>query len=195
MSEGLNLNSKSKKIIKMVQYFLDRMHETYAIPFEFECNLHAFITLARSVTYIMKKEHFNIPEFNAWYQKKQEEIKNDEMLRFFHDTRNIIIHEKTLDVGTIAHIRKIYLNHVPRGWSFAITGKGEPIWITPEGKELHAHEFDSEIKRVYLFENPPRSFLGASLKDFSVITLCELYFAYLSSLVDEAERRFRKIGG
>jgi len=130
---GLNLNSE--KIIKMVEYFLNRMLETYTIPFEFECNLHAFITLARSVTYILQKEFSQNPEFNYWYQKKQEEMKKDEMLRFFRYTRDIIIHEKPLDIGTIAHIRKICINHVPHGWSFAITGKGEPVWITPNGKK------------------------------------------------------------
>ena len=179
-----------EKRLEQAKYFFKRMLETHAIPFEFECNLQAFIIFARSVTFIMKKEYSEKHGFNEWYQRKEEEMRNDELLRFFKDARNITIHEKPLDVGTVAYIKQIYLHSIPRGWGFAITGKGEPVWITPKGEKIHAFEFDNQIKRVYLFDNPPKEFLGVELKDFSVVTLCRIYLAYLSDLVKEANEKF-----
>jgi hypothetical protein len=182
--------SDTKKKLEQVKYFFDKMLETYHIPFEFECNLQAFITLGRSITLVMQKEYSKKPDFSSWYQKKQAEMKVDEMLSFFNEARDTIIHEKPLDVGTAAHIKDIYLKSIPKGWSFAVTGKGEPVWISPVGESIHATEFDSHAKRVYLFDNPPQSFLGAQLEDFSVVSLCRLYLVYISELVGEALRKF-----
>jgi hypothetical protein len=184
--------SCSEKSLEMARYFFNRMLETYHVPFEFECNLHAFITIARSVTFVMQREYSEIPNFKVWYQEKKNEMKNDEMLKFFREARDIIIHEKPLNIGTIAHIRKIFINSIPRGWSFVITGKGEPVWITPSGEKFHAVEFDNQIERVYLFDKPPNNFLGVPLKDFSAVTLCRLYLTYLSDLVKEAKEKFGK---
>lgn len=177
--------SDTEKKLQEAKYFLRRMLETYSAPFEFECNLQAFISSARSVTWVMQKEYSKKPEFEEWYGKKQEEMQADEMLRFFREARTTTTHRKPLDVGTVAHIKQIYLNSIPRGWGFAITGKGEPVWITPKGEQIHAFEFDTQVKRAYLFDNPPTVFLGSKLSDISVVTLCRLYLAYLSDLVKE----------
>ena len=182
--------TNTKKKLEQTRYFFKRMLETYDIPFEFECNLQAFITLGRSITFAMQKEYSKIPDFRDWYQKKQEEMKADETLRFFNEVRDIIIHEKPFDVETVAYIKHIYLESIPRGWSFAITGKGEPIWISPTGEKVHAIEFDDQVERVYLFDKPPQSFFGAQVKDFSVVSLCKLYLVYLSELVEEASEKF-----
>lgn len=182
--------SETKKKLQEAKYFLKRMLETHSIPFEFECNLQAFISSAHSVTFVMQTEYSKKPDFQKWYQEKQEEMKADEMLRFFHEARTTTIHLKPLNVGSIAHIKSIYLKSVPKGWGFAITGKGEPVWITPSGERVHAFEFDNQVERIYLFDNPPKNFLGSNLRDFSVVTLCRLYLGYLSQLVKEASEKF-----
>jgi len=185
--------SDTDKKLQEARYFLKRMLETYSSPFEFECNLQAFISSARSVTLVMQTEYSKKPNFNEWYDEKQKEMKADEMINFFNKARVTTIHKKPLDIGTFAYIKDIYLNSVPRGWSFAISGKGEPTWITPKGERVHASEFDNQVERVYLFDNSPKSFLGVKLKDFSVVTLCRLYLAYLSDLVKEVTEKIEGI--
>jgi hypothetical protein len=182
--------SDAEKKLQEAKYFLKRMLETHKVPFEFECNLQAFISSARSVTFVLKTEYSEKTDFQKWYQEKQEEMKADEMLRFFNKARTTTIHRKPLNVATISHIRNIYLNSIPEGWGFAITNKGEPVWITPSGDEVHAFEFDDQVERVYLFDDPPKSFLGSNLRDFSVVTLCRLYLSYLSQLVKVASEKF-----
>jgi hypothetical protein len=180
--------SDTEKRLEETRYFFKRMLETYQTPFEFECNLQAFRIFGRSVTFVMQEEYSKIPAFISWYQGKREEMQSDEMLNFFQEARKKTIHEKPLGVGTAAHIKEIYLQSVPKGWGFTITGKGEPVWVTPTGERIHASEYDRQVERVYLFDNPPRSFLGAQLKDFSAVTLCRLYLAYLSVLVAETAK-------
>ena len=182
--------SNVEKKLKEARYFLKRMQETYLIPFEFECNLQAFISSSRSVTFIMQKEYSDKLGFYQWYQKKQDQMRADETLSFFKEARTTSIHLKPLNVGTMAQFKEVYINSVPQGWGFAITGKGEPIWITPKGERMHAAEFDKNTKRFYYFDDPPRSFLGAKLRDFSVSTLCNLYFVYLSILVEELNEKY-----
>ena len=182
--------SNTEKKLQEATYFLKRMLETHNIPFEFECNLQAFISFARSITFVMQKEHSKKQDFSKWYDEKQEEMKGDEMLNFFNEARITIIHKKPLDVGSIANIKHIFVKSVPKGWGFAITGKGEVVWITPSGEQVHAYEFDDQVERIYLFDNPPKSFLGSNLQDISVVTLCRLYLGYLSRLVKEASEKF-----
>jgi len=182
--------SAVEKKHKEAMYFLKRMQETYLIPFEFECNLQAFISSSRSVTFIMQKEYSNKPDFEQWYRKKQDEMRGDQMLSFFNEARTTSIHLKPLNLSTIARVRDMHIDRVPQGWGFAITGKGESVWITPKGEEVHASEFDRNTERVYYFDDPPHSFLGRELRDFSVVTLCKLYIAYLSDLVKELKEKF-----
>lgn len=70
-------------------------------PNLFIANLNSFITLARSVTFVMQKEFHNVSEFAEWYAIKQEEMKNDEDMKFFVELRNESLKEKS--VGKIVY--------------------------------------------------------------------------------------------
>lgn len=181
--------SETEKKLRESQYFYNQMLENYAEPEKFEFNLQAFLSAARSVTFVMQKEYSKKPNFEEWYELKRKEMQADEMLRFFHKARTVSIHEKPVSLGTMAHIRRIYIHSVPQGWGFAITAKGEPVWITPKGERVHASEFDKEVTRVYLFNNPPKTFLGVDLKDFSVVHLCRLHLAYLTDLAKQVHEK------
>jgi len=181
--------SNTQRKLEEAKYFFKRMLETYQIPFEFECNLQAFISSARSVTFVMQAEYSKKAHFDEWYEKKVEEMQTDELLDFFKQARTKSIHEESLTPGTIAHIKHIYIKSIPQGWGFAISGKGEPVWISPKGERVHAFRFDSQVERVYLFDNPPKSFKGTELKDFSAVALCNIYLVYLSDLVKEVNEK------
>ena len=181
--------SQTGKKLRETQYFYNQMLENYKEPEKFEFNLQAFLSAARSVTFVMQKEYSKHPDFGKWYESKQKEMHTDEMLRFFNEKRTVSIHEKLVSLGTITHIRHIEVSP-PKGWGFAITGKGEPVWITPKGERIHASEFDQEVTRIYLFDNPPKTFLGVDLANFSVVHLCRLYLAYLTDLEKDATERF-----
>ena len=53
------------------EYFYQKMEETEKIPKEFRYNLNAFISRARSVTWVLKKQYSENPRFKVWYAKKR----------------------------------------------------------------------------------------------------------------------------
>lgn len=183
--------SNTDKKLKESMHFFNRILETHSKPDEFESNLQAFLSSARSVTLVIQKEYYKKSNFKEWYEDQQREMQADEMLRFFNRTRTVSIHEKLPSTGAITYIKEVYVQSAPyQGWRFSITGKGEPVWITPGGYEFDASEFGNNVKRIYLFDKPPRTFLGVDLRDFSVVFLCRLYLAFLTALVKEASEKF-----
>lgn len=171
-----------------VEYFYRRMEETLKIPQEFRHNLNAFISRARSVTWVLKKQYSTNRKFQKWYPQKEKEMKNDELMEFFINARNVSLKEHPLRTQTSTHIRHIEVN-TPRGKGFAITGEGEPVWIdrdkTGKERKVHASEFDNEISIQYYFEEPkpPMPF-----QNLQVIDLCWLYLSSLKELVKEFSR-------
>ena len=117
-------------------------------------------------------------------------MRQDELMRFFKDARNISLKEKPIRPSSSTYIRHIEVS-TSKGRGFAITGDGEPVWIEKNGegkeKHIHAEEFDSEIARAYYFTNPipPKSF-----QNLEVIDLCGLYLIALKKLVEEALKNY-----
>jgi len=68
--------------LKEAKHFYQKMQETTKIPKEFRHNLNAFISRARSVTWVLKKQYSSNPKFKVWYAKKEKEMKNDELMSF-----------------------------------------------------------------------------------------------------------------
>jgi len=174
--------------LKEAKYFYQKMQGTAKIPKEFRHNFNAFISRARSVTWVLRKQHSENPKFKTWYGKKEKEMKNDELMRFFKVARNVSVKEHPLRTQTSTYIRHMEIN-VPKGRGFAITGEGEAVWVDKDeaGKEkrIHAREFDSEIARAYYFDKPRPPLLYQNLQ---VIDLCGLYLRSLEDIVEEASR-------
>lgn len=175
-----------KDALDEAEYFYRRMEATSKIPEEFRHNLNAFISRARAVTWVMKRQFSENQKFSEWYAKEEKIMRADELMSFFVEARNISIKEKPIIPQSSTYIRHIEIS-TTKGKGFAITGEGEPVWIEKngEGKEtrIHAQEFDSEIAKEYYFANPkpPRLF-----ENLQVIDLCGLYPLALKRLVEEA---------
>jgi hypothetical protein len=165
---------------------------------KFDALLESFIDCSRSVTSVLQKEikdkHLKLKE---WYKEKQSEMKSPDnsLLTFFNEVRRIVTHQNPLGMGSSTYIKKIMTQQVPQGWGFVITLRGEPMWVKDSGTEfelrIHASEFDSQITTMHFIANPnPTSPIKLSGRDYSgydALTICKLYFAYLSSLVQEGE--------
>lgn len=62
----------------------------------FRYDLNAFTSAVRSVTFVMQAEFSKALSFNIWYSEKQEQMRNDEIMRFFHDQRTVVIHQRPI---------------------------------------------------------------------------------------------------
>jgi hypothetical protein len=119
--------------------------------------INAFISSARSVTFAMQKESGNSIKFATWYATKQSETKTNPMLRFFNEQRNISIHQRSVEPNQrTATIQQVEV-------------AGRVVGI---GGTVTAFEFVGYGTFV-----PGDS--------GNVFRICEQYFSYLESLVQE----------
>ncbi len=86
--------SNTRQKLKETKYFLEQMRNYVEDPEKFAFNLSAFLSAARSVTFIMQSEFKSSPEFSGWYKEKQKEMNSDENFKFFNNLRVATIHQK-----------------------------------------------------------------------------------------------------
>lgn len=136
--------------------------------------------------------------FDTWYSPIQQEMDQDEMLRFFKLLRNEF--EK---VGTpVAGARyqfpsggelptdagpppqgatEFFLDSLGPGWIVNVSGQPVKYYV----------EFPAERVSVdLLLSDPPTIHLGEGIADRSAANLARLYLRYLDNLVERARDRF-----
>jgi len=179
-----------KDALDEAEYFYQRMEALSKIPKDFQHNLNAFVSRARAVTWVLKKQFSGNQKFSEWYATEEKVMQADELMSFFVEARNISLKEKPIRPQSSTYFRNIEFSN-PKGRGFAITGNGEAVWIEKNGegkeKRVHAEEFDSETAKEYYFANPrpPKLF-----ENLQVLDLCGLYLRALKSLVDESLKKF-----
>jgi hypothetical protein len=204
MGQKPKLLPETSAKIERCRILLTALEEMEKQPVKFDAFLDAFVDCARSITWVLQTEfrHKGLA-LEKWYAKEVIEMARPEnnLLRFFTEMRNFTTKQGTSDVGTGTHIRRIFVKQVPAGWSFVITGKGEPVWIKDMGtdKELkiHASEYDSEIAMKHFVTRPepphPLLFHGQDFSQADALSLCKLYFGHIEDLVDRAETELNRV--
>jgi len=104
----INLKDTSDKFAE-AHYFLEQLMLEYHNPQPFRWNLNAFLQALRNVTFFLQHDLNEFHGFRDWYEKLQESMKNDLLLRKFRDGRNIIVKQHNLNIKSTAHIG-IYRN-------------------------------------------------------------------------------------
>ena len=120
--------------------------------------VNSYISLARSVTFVMQRESADHPELKAWYKNRMALLKESPLLRFFNASRIYSIHKGV--VVPVAHSAPIH--------DFKINGVLQP----PSERTMTFMRFDG------IEEFIPSSSGG-------VFRLCEEYFVVLNTLVGE----------
>ena len=71
------------------EYFIDRLHllssANHIMGFIYELN--AFLSAARSVTFLLQKEMNSVPGFDNWWNDRVAEMSSDLAMRFFKNSR------------------------------------------------------------------------------------------------------------
>lgn len=169
--------------LKEAQYHLKNMdHKVKVFPFEeFAFELCAFIQASRNITFAMQKEHAENKKFEEWYAKKQEEMAQDELLKFFINKRNTIVKEGDSGMSAFTFYLEGHLT-LPAGEEVGIvlvegifTPDKEIKAKTKEGKEV-----SMEVKLI-------RTPVFPELKSMHVIDACQEYYNKLEGLVKELQ--------
>lgn len=92
-----------------------------SIRFGYELN--AFLSAARSVTFLLQKEMSKVPGFSSWWEGQQSQLRSDRSARFFVELRNFS--QKAGRVSLVGSRIKS-----PRGcrrWSYRFAGNAERV--------------------------------------------------------------------
>ena len=149
----------------------------------FKYNLSAFLSAARSVTFVMQAEFNSATGFTEWYDEKQIQMKDDNLMEFMKEKRNITLKQKTID---------------PRGHiTVHIT---ETVVITEHVEAILTHKNGTVERIEHPQPAPPRlpksktetnyQWFFGDIPDKDIITLSQEYIEKLESLVHECEDSF-----
>lgn len=99
------------KKVEQAKYHLDLMKAASPDGNVFLFNLASFISSAREVTWYLQKEFRGNPKFEDWYTTKQQQMREDEIFRFFLNKRNIVVKETFPEVkGYTGYVTFYYIN-------------------------------------------------------------------------------------
>jgi len=171
-----------KQKFEEAKYFLSQMHAYAGTPKEFYFNLSAFLSAARSVTFVMQEEYSNFPKFNDWYKVKKEEMNNDEDWDFFNKLRVKTIHKKPvmpdrkIEVGITFVISSSYIIENIDNSDKIVSKKS-----TKSKKTKSIPKTESTVKNLWFFEKKP---------NVDLFEVCDKHLQKIEKIVEECEKQF-----
>lgn len=172
------------------KFFYEQMKSNLQDRAKFLYFLDAFLSAARAVTFVFQKARGKVDEFIIkWYDNKVYEWKNDKVMRFFIEIRNISVKEHAPKMQTTAAAD--FTISLTIGESLIIKkispgGKVEERTVSPiEKDQKPSNQQTSSTTRIvnYSFHELPKGFD----EDPDVMRLCAKYLDILEEFVAEAE--------
>ena len=154
----------------------------------------------RAVTNVIQNLKNITDGFDEWYAPIQDEMRNDELLRFFYERRSLHLKEGAVKVARKAYIADLSeLQKIPKPKNakgfFMGDENGGSGWIVQgeNGKEEKVYvEVPPELGHSSSeFIDPPSIHLGKKIDDTSIENLCKLYYAYFDYLVSKTIKKFK----
>jgi hypothetical protein len=189
----MTTNTRDK--LNEAYHFLEQLKEKQSERDVFRYNLSAFLSAARSVTLVMKKEFNKAPGFKEWYEKAEGAMKKDTDMKLFVEKRNITLKESPakpkarVDVIIEVPTANLTINTFPPTVIItkadgtverSVEPETTPSPITPVPDETKT-EGKTITKWRWFFEELP---------DKDVTTACEEHIKKLESIVAECESLF-----
>lgn len=98
------------------KYFARRLRQLKSSQFSYELN--AFLSAARSVTFLLQKEMAHVPGFVVWWDSQRQRLAADPAAQFFLKLRNFSQKEGRINaIGT----------RTGRCWSYRFAGNAHPV--------------------------------------------------------------------
>jgi hypothetical protein len=183
---------RARQTLDEAAFFLEKVREHYFEVLDEEGQgrpflyyLSAFVSAARSVTWVMRSEYGRSAGWESWYQSKQPDLEDKVLLRQFATLRNRSEKADPLRIGVRLHL----------SLAAEAPGQGEP----PAMRHPKLQQYRVTITEIDPPSGEPRS-LEASidalecalpeLGDDDVLRCCGRYFDLLNRLVEECESRF-----
>jgi hypothetical protein len=167
--------------------------------------LRNLVVFGRSVTYVLQTlRRVSRLKFDTWYGPYEREMRDDPLLRYFHNLRNTILKEGGPATSQSMYLRylntddlqPLLANPPPGAKDFFIGdnvgGSGWTVELPDGTAEKYYVDLPSAVRleTTFHFPDAPGEHLGQEIADTSVPNLGRLYLHYLSRLVKSAEAEF-----
>lgn len=163
------------------------------------------IIFGRSVTFVLQNLRSRVFGFDEWYVPIQEKMKGDELLNTFKNARNDLEKQGKINSATSISIdfldgrmmAELMKNPPKNAKSFFIGDTfGGSGWFVemPDGTEEKLYVEigeNSSISIDVFFSQRPSMHNGQRITDSTIENCSRLYYEFLRSLVDEAEKKFK----
>jgi hypothetical protein len=176
-------------------FFLLQLADAYHFAAPFRFYLNAFLQSLRSVTMMLQTYKEAVPNFDEWYQKKQEEMRSNDLLARMCNARTVIVHKGALQTKSTATVG-VYRGREPilaltvpvknpfidssqllSMYSKFLVGKGANLfWLDEEHSEPGEQ---LGIKRCWIADN---------LGNEEVLSLCLSAYQQISDVIKEAHK-------
>lgn len=171
----------AREKLNEARYFLGQMQDTKMEP-EFQYNLSAFLSAARSVTIYLQKQCAGEPEFDEWYSEKQEEMRDSPLFEAMKEARNHALKEDYPRVQGL-HVNASGKENIEE---LSLRGHGEVGNLLPRlsnSFDVDGHEV--EIRRLSVLSQ----LLDKEHRNEPLCGLCSSYLDELESLLSEWESK------
>jgi hypothetical protein len=163
----------------------------------FRAQFNAFIASSRTVTNALQKEGCHIDGFTEWYEPKQTEMRNDRLMRFFHNARVDDFHkgEHQLQFSTYNESLSSEDFDPPLSPDAPLAMGADGVFRIYDQGTARERRVPVTEGRNFIFvsvKNPPTEHRGLAIKDRTPVAICELALRYLEDLVFEADQKFGK---
>jgi len=91
--------SKVMEKLLEAEFFFEKMKSVESDTLQLRFYFSAFISAARSVTFVLQDAMGDISGFKEWYSDKREKLKQDPLAWFLHNRRTEAIHKGNTDIG------------------------------------------------------------------------------------------------
>ena len=166
--------------LREAEYFLGCMDATAERPNEFQHNLSALLSAARSVTWYLQSEFTGDPRFESWYEEKRDLLSVDAEAKFFNDARVRTVHVREVTTRKQVNITI----HDSIGMSDALK-----IEVIRDGKVVETREVPPSVVRPPE-PAPPKVEITYYFPDLpggekEVLSACGSHLAKLRVMLDE----------
>lgn len=184
------MRSRTHFKLAEASFFLLKADENWRNVPDFDFYLSAFISAARSVTWVMNAEFCKVPGWREWFDAKKPNAEIRDFLRRINDLR--VRSQKTAPIAT----RTTATVHIPN------EGLAPEVleWLKDsKPAQVRLMPVDSRNEEFFLVSGDRRIAVGRlkeaqhELPEFPgehAIAACERYLKLLHELVDECEKRF-----
>lgn len=145
------------------EFFLEKLRKSDDISAEARYYFSAFVSSARSVTFVLQATMSDFSDFQTWYESARTKLKSDLLASFFVELRNDSIHKG------LNRLNEVTAEHLREHLASQLRGQRDHVIVLPN---LHGKE-------------------GTTLAD--AVRASEVYFKLLLKIVYECYVRFKCI--